>query len=195
MPRLPAAINWISGGSRPGDFLMTLEIPYFMNPEEAEEDILYSQVMSLAQIKDLLYGVVNSTIDRLELKTINQIRKDEDGNKVYADGYEGDPSMLIWETVERLKPSPQSRINAIVFKGPDLASKDDDEEMFLNWGRMPDADVEAERNESLAIIDRCLTPLFQLSQIICSGDGSSFFQVRFAPLNPIEDLDYFFGLS
>ncbi len=173
---------------------MTLEIPFYMRGSpEIKEDMLHSQVMSRAQIKDFLYDVVNSTIDRLELQTINQPRKDEDGNNVYAGDYGGDPSQQIWETVERLKPNPPSSIDAIFFKGPDPASKDDDYSITLNWKRMPDADVEAERNESLAIIDRCLAQPFQLSQIICYGND--FGKMLFAPLNPIEDLDEFFGLE
>ncbi len=192
MPRIPSPINWIKGGSNPNDLLMTITIPPWRSAEVGASE--YSQSMSPAEVKDFLYDVVNSTIDRLELKTVKVPLQDvfEDGEQVY-------------EEVERLVPTPPSDIEAIFFKGLDLASEDDDFGFNLNYWRKPDLDVEAERNELLAIIDKYLTPPIQLNQIKCYGgrvedpgviaSAVPWSSLIFRPLNPIEDLYEFFGLE
>lgn len=191
---LPKPINWIRGGSTSNDLLMTLEIPkYNLDPEVSKQDIHYSQIMSLAQVKDFLYDIVNSTTDRLELKTVTVSVRDENGDLVYPDPYSDSPPGPITEEAERLVPNPPSVIDAVFFYGSDLASEDDDEGFRLNYYRKPDANLEAERNKAFATIDKYLTPPLQLSEIKCYG--TFFYAMNFRPLNPIEDLDEFFGLE
>jgi len=193
MPRIPSPINWLKGGSIPNDLLMTLEIPTYIT--NLEQDLLHSQVMGLAQVKEFLYDVVNSACDRLELQIVKIAVKDEDGDFVYHEYEAGGDK--VYEEVERLVPTPASVVKAIYFKGLDLESKDDDDNFNLNYYRHPDAELEfaAElgRNRMLATIDKYLTIPIQFTEIICYGE--SFSRMRFVPMNPIEDLDEFFGLE
>ena len=201
MPRIPSPINWIKGGSNPNDLLMTITIPPWKSAEVGASE--YSQAMSPTEVKDFLYDVVNSTIDRLELKTVNVDVVDEDGNTVRSNTI---PSSPITEEAERLVPNPPSDIASIFFKGLDLASKDDDIGFNLNYWRKPeDYDAEAERNELLAIIDEYLTPPIQFSEIKCYGrrvedpsviaSAVVWESLIFRPMNPIEDFYEFFGLE
>ena len=192
MPRIPSPINWLKGGSIPNDLLMTLEIPkYYTN---LEQDLLHSQVMSPAQVKEFLYDVVNSACDRLELQTVEIPIRDEYGKFVYSDtGLD-----VAVEDAERLVPTPASVVKIIYFKGLDPESKDDDDNFNLNYYRHPDADLaEVDRNRMLATIDKYLTTPIQFTEIVCypSNVYKRFSRMRFVPMNPIEDLDEFFGLE
>ncbi len=190
MPRIPSPINWLKGGSIPNDLLMTLEIPkYYTN---LEQDLLHSQVMSPAQVKEFLYDVVNSACDRLELQTVEVPIRDESGKFVYELGD------VVVEDAERLVPTPASVVKVIYFKGLDPESKDDDANFNLNYYRHPQyTDLEANRNRMLATIDKYLTTPIQFTEIVCypSNVYKRFSRMRFEPINPIEDLDEFFGLE
>jgi hypothetical protein len=178
MPRLPAAINWIKGSNIPGDLLMTLIQRRYHGFRSQEQH--YSKVMSFTEVRDFFYAVVNNVYDNLELQTISQKVWDENGDETGVD-------------VERLVPNPASPIEAIFFQGSDRESEDGDEGFKLNDWRMPDADLEADRNRSLAIIDKYLSAPDQVSLIKCYQSDSSV-ELQFAALRPI-DLDEFFGLE
>ena len=195
MPRIPSPINWLKGGSIPNDLLMTLEIPTYIT--NLEQDLLHSQVMSPAQVKEFLYDVVNSACDRLELQTVKIPVRDEDGDFVYNELIAVGGDNKVYEDVERLVPTPASVVKVIYFKGLDPESKDDDANFNLNYYRHPDADLEANRNRMLATIDKYLTTPIQFTEIVCypSNVYERFSRMRFVPMNPIEDLDEFFGLE
>tara|TARA_R100001509_G_scaffold153934_1_gene115171 strand:+ start:171 stop:743 length:573 start_codon:yes stop_codon:yes gene_type:complete len=190
MPRIPGPINWLRQRNDPNDLLMTYaEMRERVRGQEYMGDIQYSQIMGPDEVKKFLSDMVDTWLDSLELREIQNPSRE--GVTV--------ETMLV----ERLVPQWNNGEVAIFFKGLDDDSTDDDSSARLGM-LMPDADLEEVRNDILEIIDEYLTPPVQVSQITLYMSDfrpttperfrPKSQKILFRPLNPI-NLDEMFGLE